>query len=285
MSFPVISPYHQAVLARKPIAILIQRADRVGDTLFTFPLVDALRALFPLAHIDYLVSQSGALVTPLHPDIRHAHVISPTISKQALARVLPDIVATQYDLYFSLFNHPLLRAFEKNLDIPIKVAAAAKGTTIAGFTHQVPARLRDLSQHAVEDNLRMLTVFGQQPTLKPHTQCPTTYHTNSWFKRTQQYKKTGVLFTETGGSNHPLPSQSVVSFIQHAAQHDPQLHLFLLGNQPHNPLRHITGHTVTNAICNTSFNDIVALIAGCTVYIGPDTGATVSYTHLRAHET
>src|SRR4030095_13875904 len=53
-----------------PKRILVTRIRQIGDVILTLPLVDALRARFPHAEIDYLAEGAPAQAAIGHPALR-----------------------------------------------------------------------------------------------------------------------------------------------------------------------------------------------------------------------
>jgi ADP-heptose:LPS heptosyltransferase len=56
----MVRPAHRGVLARSPRAILVQRADQLGDLVCSVPALQRLRALFPDARLVALVTEANA---------------------------------------------------------------------------------------------------------------------------------------------------------------------------------------------------------------------------------
>ena len=110
--------------------ILVQRADRLGDVIFSLPVIHAIKKAAPNIRIDFLTSGIGKKFLDGHPLIDK--VISFDHDQQrsytAFANLVSDLKSSQYDAYLSLWNHPQLARIARHCDIPISV-----GTPLALF--------------------------------------------------------------------------------------------------------------------------------------------------------
>ena len=60
----------------KEVRILVQRADRLGDVVFSLPVLERIKKDYPSATIDFLTSKIGNDFVKDHPLIRKT-IISP----------------------------------------------------------------------------------------------------------------------------------------------------------------------------------------------------------------
>ncbi|MBD97258.1 hypothetical protein CL648_00425 [bacterium] len=247
------------------IKLLIQRADRLGDVLFSLPIIDQLKALPYPIQIDYLVSPAGEALVAHHPDIHTHHVYTPT-NRASLTQTIRN---EGYDIYLCLWNHPHLLALGKAAKIPMRIGHSNHTWwTNSYLTHPVPTRWDNLITHMIEHNTKLLIPLGLPPVCKPAV-LPIPKN-NPWPTATQKV----ALFTQTGGSNIPFPPSTIEAFIHYMNRQAPNAKIVLLGHDPESPFLATKGPNIINAINQTSLETLMAWIAYCDTYIGPDTGPT-----------
>jgi ADP-heptose:LPS heptosyltransferase len=246
------------------IKVLVQRADRLGDVLFSLPIIDQLKTLPYPVQIDYFVSPSGKDLVAQHPDIHTYHVYTPE-SQTQLTQTIRD---NRYAIYLCLWNHPHLLALGKAAKIPMRIGHAGRWQETRYLTHTVPTRWDNLITHMIEHNTALLAPLGLPTVCQPGSlPIPSK---NPW----PDAKHKVALFTQTGGSNIPFPKRTIDTFIHRMNHQEPDTKIVLLGHDPDSPFLTTTGPTIINAINQTSFETLLAWIAHCDTYIGPDTGPT-----------
>jgi lipopolysaccharide heptosyltransferase I len=155
-------------LARR---ILIIKPSSLGDVVHALPVLAALRAACPRAHIAWLVSSSIAPLLEGHPLLdevirfnrrRYGRMLQ---SRRVLAdflRFVHGLRRRRFDLVLDLqglFRSGLL-AWASGA--PRRVGfAAAREFGWAFYTHRVPCLLGD--RHAVDKNLRLARAIGLRP--------------------------------------------------------------------------------------------------------------------------
>jgi ADP-heptose:LPS heptosyltransferase len=147
-------------LPRQPRILLI-RLERIGDVLVGVPVLRALRARYPDARIDLLVSRSNyAVADAVSPFVTHVWCYRKTVrSALSLLRVLR---AARYHVIVDLIDHPSVIA---QLVVRWCRPPAAVGVLHAEsghYTHAAPL-LDPATVHPVERLAQLLLPFGIDP--------------------------------------------------------------------------------------------------------------------------
>lgn len=154
-----------AIRLRPNPAILMLRAERIGDVLVTVPIIRAVRRQYPLGRIDVLLTD-----TNLHA----AHAVSPWIDRvwiyhkrpvSALALV-HKVRAERYDLLVDFQNGPSATSQF--------VARWGGAANVLGLLHEQPAHLTHAVPmpdrrrvHIVDRLAQLLLAFGVDPEREP----------------------------------------------------------------------------------------------------------------------
>ena len=87
---------------------LIQRADRLGDVIFSLPVIEQLNETYPNLEIHMLTSSIGSKICHNHPKIAKVYQINVdhSLFSKASRQVIRKLKQEKYDLYISLWNHP-----------------------------------------------------------------------------------------------------------------------------------------------------------------------------------
>lgn len=154
--------------------ILIIKLSAIGDVIHTLPALNAIRSIYPSAHITWLIEEAAAPLVTGHPaldrviisgrkrwirDLRKGQWRSVIVEATALLRSLRD---TQYDLVFD---------FQALLKSGVLVALSRGGRKIGfgrGMEHQEHSYLFlneavapvDMDNHAILRSLMMLDAAG-----------------------------------------------------------------------------------------------------------------------------
>src|SRR6516165_6514547 len=106
--------FQSSLTSREFRRILLIKPSAFGDVLHTLPVLVKLRARYPHARIDWLVTPENAEIVRYHPALSHA-VLFPRRSfgrersaLAALGRLIAGICSTRYDLVIDL--HGQLRS-------------------------------------------------------------------------------------------------------------------------------------------------------------------------------
>lgn len=160
-----------------PAKILIIQLRRIGDVIVTTPVIDALRAAFPEARIDFLVESDGAPVLRNNPGLNEAVVFD----RKNFLRHLMDIRARGYDWALDFMNNP------RTAQIVLASGAALRAGFRAPFwefvyTHRV-ARAA-VPQYNVQHKFDLLRALGLTP---PAVQWPKIYLEEADFTRARAW--------------------------------------------------------------------------------------------------
>jgi len=262
---------------KRPIKILIQRADRLGDTIFTLPVIEALHNFYPNVQLDMVVSPVGAEIISGHEHIRRYFIISgenaSTGDVKKLARTLQE---ERYDIYISLWNHPKMALLGKLAKIPVRIGDSSNPTVKWLYTHRIHQRWDDFTRHQVELNLELLTPLGIMnaiPKVHLHTDPDAVKKIQGVLKKKcVENRKVIFIFSATGGTNFPIPERAVMEFADHAIKTgDYQI---VLGGprQPGSIFYEYVGKHFINLTGQTTMAELIALIKLSDFYVGPDTG-------------
>lgn len=253
--------------------ILIQRADKMGDTVLALPVVALMKSAYPELRVDFLSSKIGLEVL----------VNDPLISKvwdsgqDNLDALLSD---EKYDAVIHLFENVALSKLTKRIKIPMRVGTSESWPLRFCYTHKIKARSGDITQHTVLKNLAFLEPFKITPKLIRPTFTIDSEGASYIQTLKKKYVPTGVklvcICLATGGSNQPIPLENISAFV---SQLDCELYRVIFIGPPE------FQETVSDirqdgqrCLFVTKFNHSFAALAASQFYIGPDTG----FTHIAA---
>ncbi|HET9952258.1 MAG TPA: glycosyltransferase family 9 protein [Candidatus Eisenbacteria bacterium] len=142
-----------------PRRILVSRLRQIGDAILSLPTVDALRARFPDAVIDYLAEEGPAQAAVGHPAIHTVHVLPGRGGAILPApwRVLRALRDANYDWVIDLYGNPRSAILAAWTGAPIRVGPTRRGRRHL-YSHHIPAVREPLS--AVAHHLLALHSLG-----------------------------------------------------------------------------------------------------------------------------
>lgn len=91
---------------RAPRAILVTRLRFLGDIVLSTPLLDALRAAFPAARIEYLGCPPHVDVLERHPSVDRIHRLAADADPAAMLSMARALRAGRFDVAIDLFGNP-----------------------------------------------------------------------------------------------------------------------------------------------------------------------------------
>ncbi|NBV82556.1 hypothetical protein EBR57_00310, partial [bacterium] len=103
--------------------ILVQRADRLGDVIFTLPVVRWLRTRYPHAEIHFLASPGPAEFLETQGLIDRV-IRFESVGFGEIFRVAARLRLESYDLYVSLWNDPKVAMLGRLSGIPVRIGDA-----------------------------------------------------------------------------------------------------------------------------------------------------------------
>jgi ADP-heptose:LPS heptosyltransferase len=252
--------------------VLIQRADRLGDMILALPVIEALKAHLPDTTIHVLASPISKALLEAHPLVSKVLVVE-WDKNQKIAnkkKLLSRMRYEQYDTYISLWNHPEMAHLGFRGRIPIRIGDKS---CLFFLNRPVDQRLGDITQHQVEQNLRLLEPLIpkrhlSKPILKlypdPDWQPTETIH---------HTQKKLLIFHGSGGSNHALTEEAIIHLIDAL---EGQQHVILCYGKvdPHSKLTHLARPHLTNITVDLSLTELQSWINYADYYVGSDTGPT-----------
>jgi len=150
-----------------PRRILVSRLRQIGDAILSLPVVDALRARFPDAVIDYLAEEGPAQAAIGHPAIATVHILPERGGAVLPApwRVLSALRRANYDWVIDLYGNPRSAILAAWTGAPIRVGPTRHGRRHL-YSHHIPAVREPLS--AVAHHLLALQSLGvEAPATEP----------------------------------------------------------------------------------------------------------------------
>jgi ADP-heptose:LPS heptosyltransferase len=262
---------------RRPIKILLQRADRLGDTIFTLPVIEALHNFYPNVQLDMVVSPIGAEIISGHPYITRYYVINgEKASTSDVKKLASSLIKESYDVYISLWNHPKMALLGKFAKIPVRIGDSSNPTLKWLYTHRIHQRWDDFTRHQVELNLELLTPLGIMnaiPKIHLHTDPDAVAKMQTVMKeKCAPDRKVIFIFSATGGTNLPIPEKAVMEFSE-AAIKTGDYQIVIGGPRKAGSLFYdYEGTHFINMVGQTSMSELMALITLSDFYLGPDTG-------------
>lgn len=140
-----------------PRRVLVSRLRRIGDVILTLPVVDALRALYPEAQIDYLAEEGPAEAAVGHPEIHRVVAFRPGRSLlPAPFSLMSALRRERYDWTIDLYGNPRSAMLLAWTGAPLRVGPRRGRRHF--YTHLVPPAEEPIS--AVAHHLRALEFLG-----------------------------------------------------------------------------------------------------------------------------
>ncbi|MSR88375.1 MAG: lipopolysaccharide heptosyltransferase family protein [Candidatus Margulisbacteria bacterium] len=256
--------------------ILIQRADRLGDMVLALPVIEALKKQYPDLIIHVLASPINANLLAMHPHVEKVIQVTWKEGQKVTNKkeLISQLRAENYTAYISLWNHPYMAYLAWRAKIPIRIGDV---TSLLFLTHKINQYSHDITQHQIEQNLRLIK------DLIPENQLPIKrlYPDPAWEETVQTAyrnfkdpgKKTVFIFCGTGGSSHDIPEAAILGFIKKLADShqvilsygELRVDSILIGLE----LNHLL-----NIPRRLSFPELISWINQCDYYVGADTGPT-----------
>jgi heptosyltransferase-3 len=155
----------QNVLTTETPRILLLRQDRIGDVICSTPIIAALRARFPAAQLDILLSRNNAVLAPiLQTWCNHTVHYAKTIPSYLLVR--QHLRQSRYDVVVDLMDNPSTTStmFVRATRAPMRLGILKENAWV--YTHCVPL-LDRARYHYIERIAQLLLPFGIDPASCP----------------------------------------------------------------------------------------------------------------------
>jgi len=256
-----------------PNRILIQRADKLGDTILILPVLAQLAHHFPHAKLDVLTSKIGALFLNQHPWLNQViDVDYATIHHQS--DLIQRLKNNQYDIYLALWDCKEIGKVAQQLQIPCRIGDQSNLLSRRLYTHGIIQGWANLARHQVEFNQDLLRPLGLHPSFKsvpipidPHALATIDTHLTPITRATPHRI---LFFLGTGGTNYPIPTPVIIGTLPTLLNQGAGI--VLAAEHPTDiPLHH---PNLLNLSGKTSLTELLALIHRCDYYVGGDTGPT-----------
>lgn len=142
--------------AANPQRLLILQPRRIGDVIVTTPVIDALRARFPNARIEFLVEPVAAPVLADYPGLDEALVFD----KKNFFYWVREIRRRRYDWVLDFMNNPRTAQLTWASGAPLRAGFRVPFWRLA-YTHPVDRPTRTL--YAVQNKFHLLRAVGVTP--------------------------------------------------------------------------------------------------------------------------
>lgn len=262
-----------AIIPSNPNRILIQRADKLGDTILILPVLAQLAHHFPHAKLDVLTSKIGAHFLKQIPWVNQVIGVDyTTIHHQS--DLIQRLKNNQYDLYIALWDCKEIGKVAQQLQIPCRIGDQSSLLNRRLYTHGIIQGWANLARHQVEFNQDLLRPLGIRPQFKF---VPIPINANALatidihltpITHTTPHRI--LFFLGTGGTNYPIPSPVMMGALPLLLEQG--VGVILAAEQPTDlPIQH---PNLLNLTGKTSLTELVALIHRCDYYVGGDTGPT-----------
>jgi len=254
--------------------ILVQRADRLGDVIFTLPVVRWLRTRYPHAEIHFLASPGPAEFLETQGLIDRV-IRFESVGFGEIFRVAARLRLESYDLYVSLWNDPKMAILGRLSGIPVRIGDATNRSLAWLYTHTIRQNWECLSVHQVEFNMQLLSPLGWRPehSWRWHLDVPigALDSVRDVLQDVNDEDRPVVaFFCGTGGSNLPIPDQTILKTIEVLGD---AICPVLVGQvADDSPLRLASLSDGLNRLNQTSISELVAWLSVSDVVVGADTG-------------
>ena len=143
-----------------PRAILVTRLRFLGDIILSTPLLDALRANFPGARLEYLGCPPHVDVLERHPYVDRIHRLPADASAVAMLQMARTLRARRFDVAIDLFGNPRSAFLVACTGAPIRVGPQ-RGVRSWLYTHRRgrPAGDRSAVRHHLD---KIVPLRGQE---------------------------------------------------------------------------------------------------------------------------
>ena len=145
--------------------ILVIRLERIGDVLVGIPVLRALRARYPTARIELLVSRANrAVADAVRPFVDRVWIYEKTVA--STVGLLFALRRRSYDIIVDLIDHPSTNAQLVIRWCRPRIAVGLLHAESGLYTHAAPT-LDPAVVHPVERFAQLLLPFGIDPATEP----------------------------------------------------------------------------------------------------------------------
>ena len=255
--------------------ILVQRVDRLGDVIFTLPVLKWLRSQYPDAEIHYLASPNPAEFLETQSLVDKVHCVKSDIGWVGIVALAGLLRRQSFDLYISLWNDPKMAWLGRLATIPVRIGDSTNQSIGWLYTHSIRQQWECVSIHQIEFNMQLLMPLGWR------AKAGWTWHldvnsvaldgvTETMMDVNDLELPVVAFFCGTGGSNLPIPDSVIVEAVDRLS--DDACVVFLGQVDGESPLRKLEIPGGINRLNQTTVAELAAWISVSDVVIGADTG-------------
>jgi lipopolysaccharide heptosyltransferase II len=273
------------------VRILLVRLRLIGDVVFTTPLIRALRRYRPDAHLAYIVEPAAAPVLHGNPHLNDLIVVP---KRSGIQRLLDDVALgrrlqrERFDIAIDLHGGPRAAWLTWASGAPMRIGYTIKGRSWM-YTHTV-GRSPDLApRHSVVNQWDLLAPLGIEACDPARDPVEMIEDTRAAARVERRLEDAGVragtpLVVIQMNADNPFrrwPEESFSKVVIALAQGDPNRRIVLTSGPPdREKARRISDAARMRlpspesvlAVEGWDLNELQALIARASVYIGGDSG-------------
>jgi heptosyltransferase-2 len=139
--------------------ILVVRTDRLGDVLLTLPMLPALRACFPDAHIAMLLRRYTGEVMEGNPHVNEVIWYDHNAERVPFFRMCALLRAQRFDAAIVVYPRLRLALLMFCAGIPLRIGTGYRFYSFL-FNRKVFEHRKDAKRHEVEYNLNLVRELG-----------------------------------------------------------------------------------------------------------------------------
>jgi len=266
--------------------ILITRTDRIGDVVLTLPVIRTLTKAFPGRPIYYMASSYAAPIVENYPGISSVLVYDSGDDTTKVARVrqiTQQLRELNIKTALVLFYDAEVLSMIKKAGIKERFGPLTKITGLFSYTKFQTQHRSKVQFHELEYNLNLLKMLGVQEeqfdlTLKLE---PSPSAQSSAFEKLKQlgfdaYSKPYMILHATCGGSALNWRYSYYAELASRLSSATGLSILLTGSEKDAQVitsvkQHVKGN-VFNTAGVLSLKELVAVIAGAKLFVGPSTG-------------
>lgn len=263
-----------------PKKVLIQRADKLGDMVLSFPVIEAISHHFPDTQIDVLASPQNEQIVRSHPKVANVHVydVFKPFNLKTFLKCIRSIRAREYSLYISLWNHPLCAWLGLLSRIPVRFGDSTHWVLAKCYTDAVDQKWHEYLTHQIDFNLRVLAPLNIPRMIRKLAIYPQRSISHKISNLISSYFNESrpilAMFSSTGGTNFPIPESAIYDFIIRNDRSKSYNIILIGGMEGVSLLSDYQSPSVLNLINRTTIDELVSVIHLASYYMGGDTGPT-----------
>lgn len=266
--------------------ILITRTDRIGDVVLTLPVIKTLAKVFPGRPLYFMASSYAAPIVENYPGVSGVIVYDPVDDNTKVARVrqiTQQLRGLNIKTALMLFYDPEVLSMIKKAGIKERFGPLTKISGLFSYTKFQTQHRSKVQFHELEYNLNLLRMLGvkeDQFDLTLELTPSPSAHTSALEKLRQigfdPYSKPYMILHVTCGGSALNWRYSYYAELASRLNEATGLSVLLTGSEKDAEIissvkQHIKGDAYNTAGI-FSLKELVAVIAGAKLFVGPSTG-------------